>query len=77
MGEKASPITVWTGCVPSTHFEKGGKKQGKPTSISKVEAKEIMGIPPEYEMTLAEIGEAVPPVYSHYIAKEAIRQMRL
>ena len=48
---------------------------GLKTCFPKVFAKAIMGIPYFQEMTEAEIGEAVPPAYSEYIAREAIRQM--
>ena len=34
-----------------------------------------MGIPQAQEMTYNELGEAIPPAYSEYIAREALRQM--
>ena len=39
-------------------------------------AKEVMGIPQSQAMTYAELGEAVPPRYAEYIAREVIRQIR-
>ena len=34
-----------------------------------------MGIPYFQDMTNDEIGESVPPAYSEFIAREALRQM--
>ena len=67
--------TITTSMCSSSHFYHR-KANGMPGRIRNWEAKEIMGIPAEYQMTCREIGEAVPPAYSHYIAKEALRQMR-
>ena len=39
-------------------------------------AKEVMGIPLDHQMTYAEIGEAVPPPYSKFIAENAIQQLK-
>ena len=46
---------------------------GKPTTE---ECKAVMGIPPKYEFTRRVISEAIPPAYSHFIAKEAMRQIK-
>ena len=51
------------------------KRLGLPTTIPKDVAKAFMGIPQEQPMTDAEIGESVPPAYSEFIAREALRQM--
>ena len=53
------------------------KAMGLPKTIPKDVAKVFMGIPQKYHMTDSEIGEAVPPPYSEFIAREAIRQMRI
>ena len=45
---------------------------GKPTTD---ECKAVMGIPPEYKFERRVISEAIPPAYSEYIAREALRQM--
>ena len=74
--EKGIAGTITTSMCASSHFYHR-KANGLPGRIRNWEAKEIMGIPAEYEMTNTEIGEAVPPAYSEYIAKEALRQMQL
>lgn len=38
--------------------------------------KKVMGIPESQEMTYAELGEAIPPRYAEYIARQAIEQIR-
>lgn len=39
-------------------------------------AKAVMGIPESQEMTYAELGEAIPPRYAEYIARQAIEQIQ-
>ena len=73
--EKGIAGTITKSMCSSSHFYRR-KLNGLPGRIPNWEAKEIMGIPPEYEMTLSEIGESIPPAYSEYIAKEALRQMQ-
>lgn len=51
------------------------KKMGLPITIPKETAKVFMGIPLDHQMTDAEIGEAVPPPYAEYIAKQALKQI--
>ena len=72
--EKGIAGTITKSMCSSSHFYRR-KENGLPGRIPNWEAKEIMGIPPEYEMTLSEIGEAVAPPMAEYIAKEALRQM--
>ena len=68
--------TITKSMCASSHFY-NRKANGLPGRIPNSVAKGIMGIPLIYKMTDAEIGEAVPPAYSEFIAKEAIRQMNL
>ena len=51
------------------------KEWGLPKTIPKEVAKVFMGIPITQEMTDVELGEAVPPPYSYYIAKQALEQI--
>ena len=74
--EKGIAGTITKSLCASSHFY-NRKANGLPGRIPNWEAKEIMGIPSEYEMTNDEIGEAVPPPYSEFIAKEARRQILL
>ena len=46
-------------CCPSHFYPR--KKIGLPGRVGNAEAKEVMGIPPHYNFTNSEIGEAVPP----------------
>ena len=73
--EKGIAGTITTSMCASSHFY-NRKANGLTGRIPNWEAKEIMGIPQEQEMTNAEIGESVPPAYSEFIAREALRQMR-
>ena len=72
--EKGIAGTITKSMCSSSHFYRR-KENGLPGRIPNWEAKEIMGIPRGYEMTLSEIGESIPPAYSEFIAKEALRQM--
>ena len=67
--------TITKSMCSSSHFYPR-KANGLPGRIPNTVAKGIMGIPIIYKMTNAEIGEAVPPPYAEFIAKEARRQMR-
>ena len=75
--ESGQAITVWTGLSCTNALQRERRKRAGLPTISKTEAKEKMGIPQHYEMTRREIGESVPPAYSEFIAKEALRQMRI
>ena len=74
--EQGKAITVTKSMSSSSHWyhRKALGMKGKP---SKEEVKAVMGIPQHYEMTYSELGESVPPAYSHYIAREAKRQIEL
>ena len=48
--------------------------QGKPTTE---ECKAVMGIPSKYEFKRGVISEAIPPAYSEFIAREALRQIQI
>ena len=76
--ESGQAITVWTGggCTNALQRERR-VNNGLPVGIPKHERMVKMGIPLEFKMTNKEIGEAVPPAYAEYIAKEALRQMQL
>lgn len=67
-------LTITKSMCSSSHFYRR-KSQGLKGMPSKKEVKTAMGIPQDYEMTYSELGEAVPPAYSEYIAKQALRQM--
>lgn len=49
---------------------------GLPLCLPKRLAQAYMGIPADYKMTVAEIGEAVPPPMAEYIASQAILQIK-
>ena len=51
------------------------KALGLPGQPSLDEVKNVMGIPLDQTMTYRELGEGIPPAYSEYIAREALRQM--
>ena len=68
--------TITKSMCSSSHFY-NRKANGLPGRLPNHVAKGIMGIPVIYPMTNAEIGEAVPPAYAEFIAKEARRQMLL
>ena len=63
------------GGLGASHFFYRRKAEGKPGTLSKNEAKCIMGIPLCKKMTKREIVESVPPFYAEYIAKEVMRQI--
>ena len=68
--------TITKSMCSSSHFY-NRKANGLPGRLPNHVAKGIMGIPVIYPMTNAEIGEAVPPAYAEFIAKEARRQILL
>ena len=50
-------------------------KEGKSGILHPIEYKHAMGIPICQKISKDEVAEAVPPAYSEYIAREALRQM--
>ena len=68
--------TITKSMCSSSHFYHR-KANGLPGRIPNAVAKGIMGIPVIYKMTNAEIGEAVAPPMAEFIAREAMRQMRI
>ena len=73
--KQCKAISITNGSTSKTqHYRRvASGLPGKPTTE---ECKAVMGIPPKYVFTRREISEAIPPAYSEYIAKEALRQMR-
>ena len=69
-------LCITTSLTMKSHYYPRKKLglSGKPTLD---EAKAAMGIPLEVEMNRFEIGESIPPAYSEFIAKEALRQMSM
>lgn len=65
-------MTITTSLACPTHFY-NRKKNGLPGTVKPKEACEAMGI--DIPMTRMQVGEAVPPAYSRYIAQQAIKQM--
>ena len=65
-------LTITTSLSSTSHFYKR-KKMGLPGKVSVKEACEVMGI--TIPMTAKQVGEAVPPAYSKYIADEAIARI--
>ena len=59
----------------NNHFYRR-KKEGKPGTISKTEAKHFMGIPICHKLTKKQIVESVPPQYAEYSGKQAMRYIR-
>ena len=72
--KQGKAITVTKSMCASSHWypRKALGMRGRPT---KQEVKNVMGIPQSVEMTYGELGESIPPAYSEYIAREALRQM--
>lgn len=64
-------ITVTTSLSCKSHFYPR-KRAGLSGRVPPAEAAEAMGI--HRRMTAHEVGEAIPPAYSEFIAREAIRQ---
>lgn len=72
MWESGQAVTVTTSMCSSSHYYPR-KRAGKSGYVGVVEAKDVMGIPQSVKMTKREIGEAVPPAFSEYIARMALR----
>lgn len=53
-------------CAPSFYYRR--KRQGKPGRLPVPDAREAMGIPRDFPMTAAQVGEAVPPPYAKALA---------
>ena len=64
--------TITTSMASASHFYPR-KRIGLLGNVPVWEAKEVMGIPAEQQMTAREIGEAVPPPYAHYIGEQVRR----
>lgn len=73
--ERGKYYTIAGSLGSCNHFYRR-KDEGKPGTISKIEAKHTMGIPICQKMTKKEIVESVAPPMAKYIADEAIRQLR-
>ncbi|MEO2038789.1 MAG: DNA cytosine methyltransferase [Martelella sp.] len=71
MWRNGEAITITTSLSAKSHFYPR-KRAGKPGRVPPAEAAEAMGI--FRPMTGHEIGEAIPPAYAEFIAREAIRQ---
>ena len=69
-GKALGPLfaTITTSMCSSNHYYKR-KAAGMRGRIPKAEALEIMGI--RHNMTIVEIGEAIPPRYAEYIGRQA------
>lgn len=66
--------TVTTTMCSSNHFYRR-KREGKKGKPSKIESKHIMGIPICFPMTREQIGNAVSPYMSYWIAVQAAQQI--
>ena len=67
-------LTVTKSMCSSNHFYRR-TAQGLPGRPCKQEVKHAMGIPQNYNFTYPGLGEAVPPPYATYIAKQALEQL--
>ena len=67
-------LTVTTSMCSNNHFYRR-KAQGLSGRPPIQECKHAMGIPQNYNFTYKQVGEAVPPPYAEYIAKQAIQQI--
>lgn len=72
MWENGEAVTVTTSMCSASHYYPR-KRKGLSGYVGVDEAKLVMGIPPAMKMTKREIGEAVPPAFSEYIARAALR----
>ena len=72
--ERGLGVTVTKSLSSSSHYYTR-KAAGLTGHVSNAEAKEVMGIDDRHKMTNAEIGEAVPPPYSEFIAREVINRI--
>ena len=66
-------VTVTTSMCASSHYYPR-KRAGLPGRVPNREAREVMGI--DTPMTNRQIGEAVPPAYAEFIARNALELMR-
>ena len=72
--ESGRGITVTTSmCAPNHYYPR--KAHGLPGRVPKSEALEVMGI--THDMTIHQIGEAIPPAYAEYIGRAAIHEINL
>ena len=67
-------LTVTISMCSNNHFYRR-IAQGLPGRPCKQEVKHAMGIPQNYNFTYRGLGEAVPPPYATYIAKQALEQL--
>ena len=67
-------VEISTSLSASNHFYPR-KAHGLPGRVPKAEALEVMGI--THDMTVHQIGEAVPPAYAEYIGRAAIHEINL
>ena len=67
-------VTVTKSLASTSHYYPR-KRAGLPGKVPVKEANEVMGIPSRYYLTGNEIGEAVPPPYSRFIAEAVINRL--
>ena len=67
-------VCVTKGGSMSAENRKRRRRKGLSASFGRIEMADAMGLP--HGMTKFEIGEAVPPAYAEFIAREALRQIR-
>ena len=73
--EKGFTVTVCKTSSNNKRIIEKRRRMGLKSSVPKDVRKTVMGIPYFQDMTNDEIGESVPPAYSEFIAREALRQM--
>ena len=69
-------LTVTTTMASNNTFY-ARKANGLPGKAPNDEAKEKMGIPEEYEFTVAEVGRAVPPPFAKFIGDKVVDSFRI
>lgn len=74
VGDGTLVIAMKKGSIDALR-RKERQAKGMKGHFTKAEIGEAMGLPSD--MTLSEMGEAVPPAYAEFIAREALRQMRM
>ena len=74
--EQGKAITVTKSMCFKSHYN-ARVKLGLLGRPSLEEVKNVMGIPQSQEMTYSELGESIPPAYSEFIAREAMRQIQM
>ena len=72
MWENGEAVTITTSMCSASHYYPR-KRKGLSGYVGVDEAKSAMDIPKSMKMTKREIGEAVPPAFSEYIARAALR----